>query len=318
MSTLLIDGNNLLMRAFFATRRSGMSADGVSTGPLLVFINTLTRHIREEKPDRLAIAWDGGRSTERTALQADYKGNRAGAPDWEEKQSSFALAKQFVTLANLYQSELPGREADDLIAAWWRGVVPPRPPIVNGSIKILSSDKDFLQLLGFNGLGVPTEVIRLSSADTPTDRWSFKRLVDEYGYPPENWPLVTALTGDTSDNVHGVPGIGPKRAVKLLEAHSWDLDAVLEDPKVSEHADQVRMNLRLVDLRHGDLVLPAPPAVKPTRPGDFTHPELLRFLEEFRLSSVINRYLSGTLWDGDAPAVPKGRPIGAAKGPASA
>lgn len=322
---LLVDGNNLLMRAFFATQRSGMAADGIPTGPLLVFVNTLSRHIREEKPAYVAVAWDGGRSTERTALSPEYKANRAASPVeetveglvealqeasfTEAKTSSFALAKEFLSLANVYQGVLPGYEADDLIAAWWRGTIDPRPPVSTQPVRILSSDKDFLQLVGRTPMGAHTELIRLSSSDTPTDRWTHDRVVEELGYQPANWPLITALTGDKSDNVIGVPGIGPKRALKLLEDWKWDLEAVLGTPKVREHAEQVRTNLKLVDLRNGDLVLPRPPRFRPTTPDDALHEPLTSFLDRYRLSSVSGRYLSGTLWSGASTAV-MGRALG--------
>lgn len=294
MTSLLVDGNNLLMRAIFATQHSGMNADGVPTGPLAVFINTLTKHIREERPTKIGVAWDGGKSTERLKLHAEYKGNRIAAPDADVKQSSFALAKEFLALATIYQTELPGHEADDVIAAWWAHDVSERPP--NRGIRILSSDKDFVQLLGPNKVGVPTELIRLSSADTPTDRWTAQRLRDEHGYGPEMWPLVTALTGDKSDNVIGVPRVGPKTAVKLLSAYGWDLESALGDAKLAEHADRVRTNLRLVNLREPRLELPPPPRLRPTCPGDMLHPELLAFFERYRLQSARQRYLGGSLW----------------------
>lgn len=308
MASLLVDGNNLLMRSIFATQRSGMQVDGIATGPLLVFINTLTKHIREERPSRMGVAWDGGKSRERVALQADYKGNRTSAPDADVKESSFALAKEFCSLAGIYQTEFPGFEADDVIAAWWAREVPDDPP--SRGIKILSSDKDFSQLIGLNPHGVPVEQIRLSSADTPTDRWTADRFEREYGYLHHNWPLVAALTGDKSDNVHGVPRIGPKTAVKLLEAHGWDLEVVITaEDRVSPFADQVRRNLELVDLRVPRLALPPVPRFQSTRPGSASHSDLLAFFDRYRLASARDRYLTGTFWAVPTEVIP-GRHLG--------
>lgn len=299
--TLLIDGNNLLMRAIFATHRSPMNADGVPTGPLLVFLNTLAKHIREEAPGCVAVAWDGGRSIERVALDAGYKGNREGAPDEEIKLSSFALAKELLTLVNVYQVEMHGREADDLIAGWWARA--------EGPVTILSSDKDFLQLLGENPHGHPVDQVRLSSPDTPTDRWTEERMIEELGHGPMEWAFITALTGDKSDNVIGVPGIGPVKALKLLNAHQWNWDAALADPKVAGHADQVRINLRLVSLRQTDLKLSQPPCFAPTRPGEVMHDLLVSFVDRYRLASVRDRLVTGGMWTDLARSRTIGRPL---------
>lgn len=300
MTTLLIDGNNLLMRAVFAAQRSGMSVDGVATGPLTIFVNTLTRHVREEQPTSLAVAWDGGPSDARTALDAEYKGNRAHAPEDEDaKRSAFALAKEFLSLASIHQSTLRGYEADDLIAAWWRGQMIQRAPMV-GSIKILSSDKDFLQLVGPNPMGVDTELIRLSSSGTPTDRWTAQRLYDEHGYWPVQWPLVTALTGDKSDNVLGVPGIGPKKALKLLTAHGWVWDEVVKNIPVAGYQEAVQRNLELVNLREGALTLAPPATFRPTSQADALHEDFLEFLDGYRLASIRTRYVQGSLWKATA------------------
>lgn len=293
MTTLLIDGNNMLMRAIFAAQRgSSMSADGVVTGPLVIFINSLSKHIGTSQPERVAVAWDGGRSQERIRLSADYKSNRVGAPDGEDevRQSTFQLAKQFLTLANIYHLQLHGREADDLIAAWWAHENPGKASM----IEIVSSDKDFLQLVGTNPHGVPVEQTRLSSADVPTDRWDAKRVHRDLGCTPENWASVTALMGDKSDNVIGVPGIGPKKAVKLLEAHAWDLASAAAT--LPEYTGQIEINYQLVSLRQPALKLAPIPTFRPTRQGHALHADLLGFLDRYRLATARDRLSQGRLW----------------------
>jgi DNA polymerase-1 len=294
-SLMLVDGNNLLMRAFFAGKKTGMNHDGVVTGPLVIFINTLAKHIREENPARLAIAWDGGRSDKRLAIDQDYKGTREVGKNLHEFQRSvFELASQFCMLAGIYQQQRPGVEADDLIAAWWENETPNSAR--DNTITILSSDKDFLQLLGPNPHDVPTSLVRLSSAGTPTDRWTADRMLDEYGFRPVDWPLVTALTGDTVDHVPGVPGIGPKRATALLRESDWDLDKVLTHPRISSHAEQVRKSLRLVDLRTPMLRMEAPPPWRPTTQSDLNWPILINFLNVYGLTTVTQKLISNTLW----------------------
>lgn len=305
---LLVDGNNLLMRAFYAGQKSGMSHDGVHTGPLLIFINTLAKHIREEQPSCVAVAWDGGRSEKRIALDGDYKGTREFAPNLHEfRESVFSLAHEFCTLAGVYQQHRPGVEADDIIASWWQHAVPDQSYPAFDAITILSSDKDFLQLVGLSPWGVPTTVVRLSSGGTTTDRWDEERVTTTLGCPPSAWPFVTALVGDRVDNVPGVPGIGPKRASALLGAHEWDLEATLTHPRLIAHVEQIRKSLQLVDLRTPSVVAePPPPRWRPTRSTDLGWGQLTGFLGLYGLSSVKQKLTSETLWSPSAE-LPVGR-----------
>lgn len=291
MTTLLVDANNVAMRAVHAMARSGLTSDqGVATGPLLAFVNTLSKHIREERPDRVVVCWDGGRSTHRVDLDADYKAHRlAMEPDQEDiKEGVFALAKEFCSLANLHHVERPGIEADDLIAYYAY-----QNPIGARAV-ILSSDKDFLQLVDRD-----VEQVRLSSAGTPTDRWTYDRVVEEHGCAPHYLALALALAGDTSDNVPGVPRFGMKTAIKELGKVGWDFDRLLEEhPRASEHAERARLNLSLVDLRKplAGLTLPALPLFNPTQPGGVLYPHLSSFLKRYQMNSIQARLNDGSLW----------------------
>lgn len=292
MTVLLVDANNVAMRALHAMGRTGLSGEGgVATGPVLGFINSLSKHIKEEQPRAVAVCWDGGRSKRRTDLSPEYKAHRLDGPEHVEsaKTDAFALAKEFCTLAGLYHVERPGIEADDLIAHYWRQ----RDP--NERLVILSSDKDFLQLVEGN-----VEQVRLSSAGTPTDRWTEERVREEYGCPSRWLTNALALAGDASDNVIGVPRVGMKTAIKLLSKHRGSMAEVLtEDPKVMGFADQVLLNLDLVDLRTGldrELVLPALPSFSPTTPGSLQYEALLSFFVGHQMKSVQSRFFDGSLW----------------------
>lgn len=293
MTLLLVDGNNLLMRSIHAMGRSGLtSSDGVPTGPLLGFINTLSKHVVEEKPDRLVVCWDGGRSEYRVALDPEYKAHRlAMEPDAEEhKRGSFALAKEFCTLAGIHHVERTGVEADDVIAYYWRRAEP------GDKVVILSSDKDFLQLVREDRV----EQVRLSSAGTPTDRWTWERVVTEMGCAPEDLASAMALAGDTSDNVPGVPRFGMKTAVKTLAAQNWSLgDLVRDHPRVAPYAERVEKNLALVDLTRqlAGLELPALPLFDPTRPGKAMFPHLVTFLRRYQMNTVLVRISESSMWE---------------------
>lgn len=284
---LLVDGNNILMRSIMAMTAVGLRSGDTPTGPLMSFVNTLTRQVREEQPSHLVVCWDSRGHRWRTDVDEDYKANRGLAPEEEFKHGSFTLAKEFLSLANVAQVEVPEAEADDLIAAYWQ-----RNEDGGMRVVILSNDKDFLQLLD------PwTEQVRVSAGGAPTDRWTDERVVEAMGCQPRQLPLVMALTGDVSDNVIGIKGIGPKKAVKALAAADWDL-AKITDERISSELPRVYANLDLVDLRKPrDWITVGPiPEFRPTTPASSLHPLFVQFLEGLELQGIIGRYGDRNLW----------------------
>jgi DNA polymerase-1 len=297
---LLVDGNNLAMRAVHAAKHSAMTAAGVNTGPLTIFMDSLARIVREVQPTSLAIAWDRGGSIRHQLIEG-YKANRHEASEIGElRNDSFQLIGDLLHQLRIHQASDYGFEADDIIAYWWREL-----DLEDAhSIVIASSDKDFLQLVGLNPNGLPTRLLRLSSADTPSDWWTELRMVEELGFTPEQWPLITALAGDRADNILGIPNIGPKRAQKLLEAHEWNLVTALKSAH-PEYLLRVQDNLLAVNLRTQaeDPVVPMP-APFDSRVGLTTG--LREFLEHFKLKGLQDKIEKGILWS--APKLP-GRPL---------
>jgi DNA polymerase I len=294
---LLLDGNNVLVRAAEATRRAALSADGVPTAALLVFINVLSRHVRAERPDALVVCWDGGRSAYRTAVYPGYKAHRSERPA-EDPERPFGLCKEFLSLCNLQHVERPGWEADDLIARYCQLHREHRLGPRDGEIVIISSDHDLLQLLG---PGVTQ--VKVSSRP-PDDRWDAERVQSDLGCTPALLPYSMALQGDPGDGVPGMRGVGPKKAVKLLEAASGDW-GVLLDSLSPDNRELVELSHRLVDLRELDygtlgLRLAMPQYFQPTLPGDAAFGLLLDFLNRYQLRSVIERVVAGTLWGSPA------------------
>jgi DNA polymerase-1 len=299
---MLVDGDNILVRAVKAVEygRSHMTAaDGTETGPLLIFINSLSRYVSEARPDRLIVCWDSGPCHWRRALFPAYKASRSyGAYGDEDegadlKTVSRRLAREYLSWAGIQQTARPGWEADDLIGAYWRRHHQDR----YDRVTILSNDKDFMQLLD-----APTRQVRVSSADTPTDVWDADRVAAERDCLPEQLPSIMALTGDASDGVPGVRGIGPKTAVKLLKQADWDLD-LIDNPKVALERSEVRTYRRLVDLRtppvdHNGVELAVAPVspFRPTLPGDVMYVHLTGFLERLGMNSVVERVQQLTLW----------------------
>lgn len=305
---LCIDGNNILVRGIKATEgRVELSADGVSTAPLLIFINCLSRYVREEEPDRLVVCWDGGRSGYRSVIFPSYKASRHTVEMDEgrnEMRNHFTLAQEFLSLAGLHHVQVAHAEADDLVAHYWR------VRDKDHRFVILSGDKDFLQLL--DGW---TEQIRPGSGPGYIDRWTTNRVRTEMKCKPEHLPMVMALTGDAIDGIPGVPGFGHKTACKLLGKYDWDLDALLaanEAKLIGAEAD-VRRNLLLVSLREAapdPFALEGPPAPRfePTTPGSPLWGALLDWLDRYEMRTVKDRLMAGTLWEGKEPPR-SGRPL---------
>lgn len=283
MTLLLVDGDNLFMRAWHATRREAMTAEDESTASLVVFTNMLLRYVREERPDRVVICWDWGGSTYRKRILPSYKANRATATS-ELVRTERDTVGIFLALADVFQVRRPGVEADDLIAKYWH--------MAEEDVVIVSEDKDLLQLAGYTPIGRWCEILRSTG-----ERWDRGDVMERMGVGPEHLPDVMALTGDDSDNVPGVPGIGPKRAVQLLEEAGWDLEAI-EHPDVVQMRAQVLRNRVLVNLRLPlpRLELGMPPSFDPTGRDGPLFDELLAFLERYRLKGLLARALSGTLW----------------------
>ncbi|WP_428957801.1 5'-3' exonuclease [Streptomyces sp. cg35] len=287
---LLVDGNNLLIRAVEATRnhRTVMANEaGTNTAALVVFANTVARYIRTEVPFRVTVLWDGGYAA-RTALYPAYKANRPQAAD-PYRSTSRALVRDWLRVCGIPQLQVDGVEADDLIASYWRTATSP--------VTILSNDKDMLQLVGSTPTGHPCDQIRISSSATPTDRWGADRVAAHYGCTPEQLPLFLALVGDGSDNIPGARGIGEKRAIQHLSDAGWNLDAVTYPAIVSQRAD-IDLFLKLVDLRNGThYPVPTTSPFMPVRPGPGPEWQTLHaFLQQHGLRELTRRLTAGELW----------------------
>lgn len=288
-STLLIDGNNLLVRSVRAMQATGLSADGVATGPLVSFINSLAKYVRSVNPDIVVVCWDGGRSRFRTEIFPEYKAGRAEQPSEarEFQDSAFALAKEFLALANIHQVQMQGYEADDLIARYWKMTI--LTPMV-----IVSGDKDLLQLV--------TDEVSVARPGQAEEYWDLARTTDGLGCTPGQWTNVLALAGDSSDGIPGVPRVGVKTAIKDLAKHRWLIHELIlhGHPRYREYEDRIAMNLKLVDLR--DLLLPGlrdlqePPFFRPTAEGDILWEDLLAMLDRLKMASIGTQMRIGNFW----------------------
>lgn len=291
--TLIIDANNLAMRAIKAAEgrmHLAVEIDGreVNTGPLLLFVNLVSKYVRQEQPDRVVACWDGGRSAHRVAIFEHYKGARNEAGE-EKDLTPFAMMKDFLTLSGIHHVEMPNVEADDLVASYWHRKGN------DDRLTIVSGDKDFLQLL--DGW---TEQIRPGAPTPEAERWTCNRVRTEMGCKPEHIPLVMSLTGDAGDGVPGIVGFGTKTACKFLAKYDWDLEALLaaDEPKLAFQSAAVRRNLALVDLRTPipGIEVTEPPRFEPTEPGSVLYESLLEWLSLLHMESVQTRLSGHSLW----------------------
>lgn len=205
---ILIDGNNLLFRSFYATLYSGnlmKTSSGVFTNAVYGFVNMINKIINEEKPKYMLVAFDKGKTFRHDKYQ-DYKVGRLEMP--KELRGQFAIAKDILNAMGIKYFEIDNYEADDIIGSVAKAVDLEDKFIAT----IVSSDKDLLQLISKE-----VEVKLLKQKDFI--RYNHDRFIADYGFEPINMIDLKALQGDSSDNIKGVAGVGEKTALKLINKY---------------------------------------------------------------------------------------------------
>ncbi|HEX2192628.1 MAG TPA: DNA polymerase I [Acidimicrobiales bacterium] len=246
MSTvMLLDGNSLAYRAFFALPTDLATASGQVTNAVFGFTSMLINLLKDHHPDAIAVAFDRPEPTFRHALVADYKAGRAEAPDILRQQ--MGLVRKVVETLRIPIVEAPGFEADDVIAT-----LATQARDRGDDVIVVTGDRDTYQLVEdphvkvlYNRRGVSDYVL-----------YDEAGIEERTGVPPVLYPQYAALRGDPSDNLPGVPGVGEKTAAKLITTYG-DLDGVFAHvdectPKLREnlraHEDQVRANAKATPL----------------------------------------------------------------------
>jgi DNA polymerase-1 len=275
---LLIDGSGYIFRAFFALPPM-TRPDGTPVNAVFGFANMLFKLMQDRPNDDLVVVFDAGRSTFRNDLYAEYKANRdEPAP---ELAPQFSLVRDAARAFGLPVAEVNGLEADDLIASFARAA-----RAEGEEVCIVSSDKDLMQLVG-DGI----------SMWDPMKNKAIGReeVIERFGVGPELVRDSLALTGDTSDNVPGVPGIGVKTAALLLGEYG-SLDGLLanldriKQPKrresLQQHADKARLSYQLVCLKDD---VPLPIGLDQLRRQPPDPKTLLPFLQQNGFRSLVSR-----------------------------
>ena len=201
---ILIDGNNIAYRAFYALPQTIATSAGIITNAVYGFTTMVLKLIEDNKPDYIITAFDSKAPTFRHELFKEYKAQRIKMPD--ELILQFPLIKEVLETLNIKCIEYDGFEADDIIASLTSKL---KDDFIE--ILIVSGDKDILQLVGGN-----IKVMALKKGMTDTVTYDKKGVMEKLGVTPEKIKDLLALMGDSSDNIPGIKGIGPKSALDLL------------------------------------------------------------------------------------------------------
>ena len=234
----LIDGSSYIYRAYFAIRHLSNS-QGMATNAIYGFTNMLLKVIRELKPDQLAVIFDSKGPTFRKEIYPDYKANRAAMP--EDLVPQIPYIKRVVQAFNLPGIEMPGYEADDIIATLAK-----KFSAEGMEVTVVTGDKDLMQIVDDHIQLLDTMKDKVYGPAEVTERFGGADKVVE----------VQALSGDSSDNIPGVPGIGEKTAKMLIDEYG-DVETLLANldqlkgkrrDNLENYADLARLSKKLVTL----------------------------------------------------------------------
>ncbi|PYE89357.1 DNA polymerase I [Phyllobacterium leguminum] len=287
----LIDGSGYIFRAYHALPPLTRKSDGLPVGAVSGFCNMLWKLLKDARntdvgivPTHFAVIFDYSSKTFRNTLYSEYKANRTAPP--EDLIPQFGLIRQATRAFNLPCIEKEGFEADDLIATYARLAVE-----AGGDVTIVSSDKDLMQLVNH----------KVQMYDGMKDKQiSIPEVIEKWGVPPEKMIDLQSLTGDSTDNIPGIPGIGPKTAAQLLGEYG-NLDTLLaraseiKQQKRRENiitfAEQARLSRELVTLKN-DVPIDVELDELVLDPQD--GPKLIGFLKAMEFTSLTRRVAETT------------------------
>lgn len=230
---VIIDAHSIIFRSYFAFIKNPLkNSRGRNTSGIFGFVNTLEKIKKRLPTEYLVLAFDAPGVTFRDEIFEDYKATRPAPPP--DIPYQIEKVKELSTCLGVPQFEIEGFEADDILATL---AVKLRE---HGEVYIATSDKDLLQLIGDNVF------VYDAYRDEIIDR---DKVSEKYGVLPHQIPMYLALTGDTIDNVPGVPGIGPKRAREIVRKYADFNEALDKDPRLNGHREKAELSRELIELR---------------------------------------------------------------------
>ena len=291
---ILIDGHSILNRAFFGIPDL-TNSEGIHTNAMYGFLNIMFKFIDEEKPDYITVAFDLSEPTFRHKAYEAYKGTRK--PMAPELKQQVPLIKELLRMMNITVIEKAGYEADDII-----GTIAKRSAAAGIDVSVISGDRDLLQLAEDK---IQIRIPKTKKGVTEVENYYPGDVVALYGVTPLEFIDMKALMGDTSDNIPGAPGVGPKTASAIIQKyHSVDnvlahLDE-LKPPKaqksITENAEQVKMSRFLAEI---NINVPLDYNIENAEIGDFYNPASYELFKKYNFKTMLKRF------DKDMTAAPK-------------
>ncbi len=254
----LLDAYALIFRSYYAfIRNPRVTSKGMNTSAVFGFLLTLEDLLSKQKPSHIAVVFDPPGPTFRNEIYPAYKANRDATP--EDIKIAVPFIKRLLEAFRIPVIEVPGYEADDVI-----GTLARKAAEQGYRAFMMTPDKDFAQLVTDNVV-----MYRPGRSGGEAEIWGREEIVREYGVPPENITDLLGLMGDTSDNIPGAPGIGPKTACKLISEHGSIENLVTRTSElqgrqkdiIEQNRDQILLSKRLatieqdvpVEFRHAEL-----------------------------------------------------------------
>ena len=287
---VIIDGNSLINRAYYAMQRPMITKEGMYTQGIFGFLNMLLKIFDDYDPGYMAVAWDRKTPTFRHEAYDEYKAGRRKMP--AELAMEMPVMKEILGAMGIRNLETDGFEADDII-----GTVAKMSEAEGLEPLIITGDKDALQLTSDR-----THVLITRKGISEFDLYDPEKMKERYELTPEQFIDLKGLMGDQSDNLPGIPGVGEKTGIKLLKqfgsvenllAHTDEISGAKLRQKVEENAQLALMSRKLAEIRTNVPLDVSPADLKIGEPDSgklmdlFTKLEFSRFLKRFTEMGMI-------------------------------
>jgi DNA polymerase-1 len=278
-------------RAFYGIMGSKMltSKNGKYTNAIYGFLSIMFKIVEDLKPEYMAVAFDLKGPTERHELYEEYKANRKGMPN--ELAEQMPIIKEILSAMNIHIAEKEGYEADDIMGTLSRYGEKQGLEVV-----IVSGDRDTFQLATDK---TTIKIPRTKAGKTETEDFDRNKVLETYGVEPKQLIEVKGLQGDTSDNIPGVPGIGPKTAISLIQKYGTvenlyqKIEAGEDDLKgkqkenIVNNKDMAELSRKLGEI---DTHVPLEDTLEDIKLEEWDKPKVLEIFEELRFNRFIERF----------------------------
>lgn len=282
---MLIDGHSIMNRAFYALPLL-TNKDGQFTNAVYGFLNMFFKLIEEENPKYIGVSFDLSKPTFRHLKCSEYKGNRKKSP--EEFRSQIPIIKEILRSMNINIYEKEGFEADDVLAT-----IAKKADNKNISSIIVTGDRDLLQVASEN---IKIKIPKTKGGKTETENYFAKDVFEKYGVSPSEFIDVKALMGDVSDNVPGVPSIGEKTAIKIINEYKTVEEAILNVDNIKpkkiadnliKYKDQAILSKYLVTI---DTDVPIDFFIDDALADNIFNEKFFEMCKKYELKSILSKF----------------------------